>query len=66
MIYEKTKKYAKEFIAKNEKGVAQPIAFYHIQENRFIVIDNNSFDCKELSFDNKKEAEKYCKKANLF
>lgn len=62
--YLKTRREANQFVKRNREYANQPIAFYYEDGAKFIVIDNNSFSCKELVFKTKKEAVKYCIKAN--
>ena len=64
MCFEKTKKEANQFIKRNKEYTNQPIAFYYEDGGEFIVIDNNSFSCKELKFKTKKEAIESCIKLN--
>ena len=64
MYFEKNRKEANQFIKRNKEYANQPIAFYYEDNGDFIVIDNNSFSCKELKFKTREEAIKYCIKAN--
>ena len=64
ITYSKTKKEAERFIKLNKEKLNMPIVFYYKDKNEYIVINNISFDCKELRFKTEKEAKDYCKKEN--